>query len=144
MVQAIVKTTEMFGKSVASHYLMAFAGEHGLFSESIAIYLFLQPLSSKSINSGDGRSSLYLISASSRLTYCEHMILGTRPSREMAVTVNFEKLSVDAYNNMIKKGNCKISLEILLNRSSWNIAPILLPCCNARHCNCYSNLLSHV
>ena len=80
MIQAMVKRTEMFWKSVASHSLMAFASEHGLFSGSIAIHRFLQRLSSESINSGDGRSSLYLISASSRLTSCEHMILGTRPN----------------------------------------------------------------
>ena len=99
MVQAMVKRSEMFGKSVASHSLMAFAGEHGLFSGGIAIYLFLQRLSFASINSGDGRSSLYLISASSGLTSCEHMILGTRPSKEMAVTADFE--------------NCRLMLIII-------------------------------
>ena len=99
MVQAMVKRTEMFGKAVASHFLMAFAGEHGLFSGSIAIYLFLQRPSPASINSGDGRSYLYLISASSRLTSCEHMILSARPSTEMAVTADF--------------ANCRLMLIII-------------------------------
>ena len=64
---------------------MACAGEEGLLSVGFKVYLFFHRFNSISNSSGDGRSSLYILTADCKLTSLEQSMFGTRPSNRLAL-----------------------------------------------------------
>ena len=89
-VQAICKSTKIFGKDSLSQSFIADAGVVGLFSSGRDMYLRFHRANSISSNSGECRSVSYIetTDSMSRLASdSEQKTLGTNPRREVAIVV---------------------------------------------------------
>ena len=137
-VHASFSSCEMLGNSWTSHSLITWAHELGWACGDFPSHLNFHRLSSWSISSGDGRSSLYISAASAMSNSWLQSTDGTRPRSVEDVAERGVKCVSD---HIVNEWYCHVAKKMFLHTFGRGICPDLHSSCSPWPCRLHIHLV---